>query len=246
MNDRITHIFFDVSATLIEPNPSFEQTCIQKLESNNIVVNFDQLEVASKRADYAYRTHKQMTPKLYSNPMTERLVWAHRHSIYMQYIATTNLGSIYPFMEWGYQIHDYYNPSTNWNIYSDVIEVLEELGQNYILCAVSDFGGALPTTLELLGLSKYFEHIVVSSLVGVSKFNPEIYKKALEVTDVNASNVIMVGDNYTADIEISHQIGIRGVWLNRNNHPIPGDVHLDTISGLQELQDVITNMDKLK
>src|ERR1700738_637683 len=50
-----------------------------------------------------------------------------------------------------------------WQLYPDVMEVLETLRPRFRLAVVSNFDGRLRMILEQLGISKFFSHVFVSS-----------------------------------------------------------------------------------
>lgn len=85
--------------------------------------------------------------------------------------------------------------------------------------------------LEQLGIQAYFQTVVVSGDIGVSKPNPEIFIEACKIASVRPEECLFIGDNLAVDILASEKIGMRGIWLNRNND----DSHLRTIRSLSEL-----------
>ncbi len=70
--------------------------------------------------------------------------------------------------------------------------------------------------LRYLGIAHFFEAIVISEDVGFTKPDRRIFELALERLGVSASQAVMIGDNWAADIEGAHAAGIATVWLNRN------------------------------
>ena len=49
--------------------------------------------------------------------------------------------------------------------------------------------------LEKVGLAHFFEVIIISAEVGITKPNTEIYKKALEALSIAPSEAIFIDDN---------------------------------------------------
>ncbi len=56
-----------------------------------------------------------------------------------------------------------------WELYPEVVEVLEKLRPRFQLAVVSNFDGRLRMILEHLGISKFFSHVLVSSEIGADK-----------------------------------------------------------------------------
>lgn len=72
--------------------------------------------------------------------------------------------------------------------------------------------------IDLLNLRSYFDTLVISGEVGISKPDPGIYRLALERLETTAENTLFIGDHPVNDIWGSGQAGIQSIWLRRN-HP---------------------------
>lgn len=104
----------------------------------------------------------------------------------------------------------------NWILFDEVIYVLERLKNKYKLVIVSNGDGHQQRKkIEYTGLQKYFSEIIISSEVGASKPDKEIFKIACKKISIKPENCIMVGDKYKVDIEGSINMGMRGIWVNR-------------------------------
>ncbi|MNN54659.1 Pyrimidine 5'-nucleotidase YjjG [compost metagenome] len=71
--------------------------------------------------------------------------------------------------------------------------------------------------IDLLEIRHYFEEIIVSGDLGIKKPDERIYRIALERLGVSAEEAVIVGDHPVNDIWGAAQVGIRGVWLQRNH-----------------------------
>lgn len=69
--------------------------------------------------------------------------------------------------------------------------------------------------LKRLDLEPYFESVTISEAVGIAKPDVRIFTAALDELSVCASEVVMVGDSLSSDIEGACRAGIRSVWLKR-------------------------------
>ena len=65
------------------------------------------------------------------------------------------------------------------------------------------------------GLQDCFAHLLISEEVGVNKPQPEIFLKALQLNQIQASEAVMIGDSYTSDIAGAKAAGIDQIWLHR-------------------------------
>ena len=91
---------------------------------------------------------------------------------------------------------------------------LQTLRQRGIRLGVITNGGVerQQRKLELLGISSWFDAIVISEAEGVRKPDPEIFRRALARCSVESSEAIFVGDHPDADIGGALNAGLRAVW----------------------------------
>ena len=102
-----------------------------------------------------------------------------------------------------------------WELFPEVCEVLQALHPRYRLGVISNFDGRLRMILELLGISKFFQHVVISSEVGADKPNAFIFERALELSGVTAAEALHVGDDPIRDWEGAAAAGLRVFQLDR-------------------------------
>jgi HAD superfamily hydrolase (TIGR01549 family) len=75
--------------------------------------------------------------------------------------------------------------------------------------------------LRHCGLHSWVDALVVSGEEGVSKPDPEIFRRALARVGCDAAAAVMVGDSWAADIGGARAAGIRAVWFNPLGLPRP-------------------------
>lgn len=64
-------------------------------------------------------------------------------------------------------------------------------------------------------IKKYFDLIMTGYAAGCDKSNPKMYKKVLEIPQVEPHEAIMIGDNMELDIMLPRRLGINTILLNR-------------------------------
>src|SRR5438270_8773485 len=111
--------------------------------------------------------------------------------------------------------YEHFAESGSWELYPEVPGVLEQLGPRFQLAVVSNFDGRLRFILEHLGISKFFAHIFISSEIGADKPDPEIYRRALKMIDLEPNEVIHVGDDLQRDWEAASEAGLSIFGLDR-------------------------------
>lgn len=102
-----------------------------------------------------------------------------------------------------------------WELYPEVIEVLEMFYPRLHLGVISNFDGRLRMVLEQLGISKYFRNLVISSEVGADKPHPFIFERAAELTGVSPNEAMHVGDDPVRDWEGAAKAGFAVFELDR-------------------------------
>jgi putative hydrolase of the HAD superfamily len=102
-----------------------------------------------------------------------------------------------------------------WELYPEVPGVLEQLQPSFQLAVVSNFDGRLRFILQHLGISKFFEHIFISSEIGADKPDPEIFRRALKLIGLKPNQVLHVGDDPERDWEAASAAGLSVFRLDR-------------------------------
>ena len=136
-------------------------------------------------------------------------------------------------------------PAQNWSAPSETYAVLEELhAKGLPLGIVSNFPKTLPDLCRQVGIVDYFDFIIASEEVGISKPDPRILRMALQKAQVKPNEAVYVGD-HPFDIFCAKKVPMPIIWLNRDNDPIPEGFtsYPDfQIGNLLELTEIIPNM----
>jgi len=102
-----------------------------------------------------------------------------------------------------------------WELYPEVLGVLEQLRPRFQLAVISNFDGRLRFILQHLGISNYFSYIFISSELGADKPDPEIFRRALKIMHLNADEVLHVGDDPERDWKAAAAAGLLAFRLDR-------------------------------
>jgi putative hydrolase of the HAD superfamily len=90
--------------------------------------------------------------------------------------------------------------------------------------------------LECLALSGMFDAILISDAEGVSKPDPQIFRRALERLNTNAAHAVFVGDHPEVDVAGARAAGMQGIW--RRDPRVSRAVEADAV--IEELGDLLT------
>jgi FMN phosphatase YigB (HAD superfamily) len=123
-------------------------------------------------------------------------------------------------------------------VYEDTLVTLAELTAFCRLAIISNAWLHLDRLLQLLGIGQYFQSVVVSAQVGLSKPDPAIYRLGLERLGVLPSESIFV-DDLPANVLAAQAEGFTALWLVRrcdDGNRIPSRYRgLSRIASLREL-----------
>ena len=129
---------------------------------------------------------------------------------------STNLNTIFDEIQFA---KSYMNHLANASfLYEDSINLVEWLHKNFRLSIITNgLKDVQDNRIRKSIISKYFEDIVVSEEVMVSKPDSKIFEYALNnINHTDKNNVLMVGDSLTSDIQGGINFGIDTCWFNPN------------------------------
>lgn len=123
------------------------------------------------------------------------------------------------------------------DLYDDVLPSLEQLRRRYRLFTASN-GNA---DLTKIGLAHFFERTVAARHVGALKPDPAIFHKVIEGTDLQAADVVYVGDDPHLDVAGARGAGMQAIWIDRQGVEWPGEIAppAHTIRSLAELAQLL-------
>ena len=108
--------------------------------------------------------------------------------------------------------------------------------QGYKLAVISNGGHATRLTiLQGLGFSHYFDEIISSELVGISKPNPENFLHTSRQLNIVPENCLFIGDHPINDIQGATQAGMKALWL-QGFHKTGVHKPINTIQNLAEIK----------
>ena len=107
------------------------------------------------------------------------------------------------------------------NCYNDVLKVVNNvkkilpvLKKDFKLGVVSNFYGNLESALKGLSILEYFDVLVDSTLVKITKPNPAIFRLAIEKLNIHPNDVTIIGDSYERDIKPAKLLNCKTIWIN--------------------------------
>ncbi|OOM69970.1 pyrimidine 5'-nucleotidase YjjG [Clostridium puniceum] len=127
-------------------------------------------------------------------------------------------------------------------LYENSLNLVKKLHKDYKLAIVTNgLKNVQDNRIRKSIIAKYFDAIVISEEVKISKPNPKIFEYALKnMNHTDKSKVLMVGDSLTSDIQGGINFGIDTCWYNPSEtQNVTGITPTYEISNLIALNDVL-------
>lgn len=88
-------------------------------------------------------------------------------------------------------------------------------------------------------IAPYLSGLLISSEIGEPKPAPDMYLKALDMLNLSAGEVLMIGDSLTSDIQGAINAGIPACWYNPGRKSCPAGMKIDyIIDRMEQMIDV--------
>lgn len=127
-------------------------------------------------------------------------------------------------------------------------EALIKLQPHYRLIlatnAVDSDASQVSQALARVGLADFFPVILTYHDLQARKPEPVFFERIRAFLNVPSSSLVMIGDDYVADIVGAHQSGWQAIWYNRQCHPAPmlAPLHGAELRHLQDLPAVMPSL----
>lgn len=100
-------------------------------------------------------------------------------------------------------------------LYDDAIQCLEALSKKYKIGIIANQSMGTEERLRQHGILKYIHLVVASAEEGVAKPDRRIFEIALERSNCEPTNAIMIGDRIDNDIVPAKQMGMNTIWIQQ-------------------------------
>ncbi|TFF90982.1 MAG: HAD family hydrolase [Promethearchaeota archaeon] len=121
-----------------------------------------------------------------------------------------------------------------------VLNAIKNKGYNQIIISNID-NDFLFQRLSKFKLKDHFDHIFTSESLKSYKPNPIIFKKVLELLELEPEEIIHIGDSQRADILGAKNVGLPTVYINRKNKNLDNSIPTPDfiIRDLKELLNIL-------
>lgn len=106
----------------------------------------------------------------------------------------------------------------SWHVFHDVFPTLTALRERgFRLGVLSNWDDRLRPLLERLGLTAFFDVIVISCEVGHRKPAPEIFLRAARALNLEPNQILHVGDSPELDVQGATRAGLQAIGLRQDS-----------------------------
>ena len=137
------------------------------------------------------------------------------------------------------KVYDQFRDGNNWILFPETRGVLDELKTRGLkLGVISNFDSRVTyDVMRSLDILSFFDSVTISSETGYAKPDPKIFAAAIEAVGLNASQILLVGDNLHDDVLAGSRAGIHSVLVDRRGRHANASV--SRIGSLNEILTLI-------
>ena len=232
-------VFFDAGETLLSPHPSFHEIFSAVLGEHGAPVDAQEVLGAF---DAVAPNFIEVLGKLGTT------TWSTSREISRQF-----WGTVYDtaFSELGIEdgndalkdaLYERFTRYESYRLFPDSVPAVEKIrAAGLTVGLISNFEEWLEGMLIHFEVAPLFDVMVISGKEGVEKPDPEIFRRALERTGVEARDAVYVGDHPTIDVEAAESVGMTAILIDRRGrHSGFRGSRIGTLSDLPGLLESLT------
>ena len=225
---KYKHIFFDLDHTIWDFDRNAEET-LQELYGI-----YKLRELGLHSPDLFIETYTRNNHRLWAEYHVGNITKAELREARFRK-TFLDLGLHPELIPVGFEDHYVQLCPTKTNLFPDAHETLKYLGSKYMLHLISN-GFQESTALKISGtnIGEYFQHVIISEVIGVNKPDKAIFEHALNLAGAVKSESLMIGDSLEADVRGALNYGMDAIYFNPAGLDKPEDVPLQ-INHLKEL-----------
>jgi putative hydrolase of the HAD superfamily len=109
----------------------------------------------------------------------------------------------------------FYEARQQVTLFDDVKPVLDELKKTFQLVSLTNGNASTIKT----GVDHWFDFALNSASIGKLKSEPDIYWRVQQLANIEAGQMVHIGDDPVHDIAGARSAGVFAIWLNRGQRP---------------------------
>ncbi|MGC4128810.1 MAG: YjjG family noncanonical pyrimidine nucleotidase [Bergeyella sp.] len=206
---NIRHIFFDLDNTLWDHRKNAYLTLKEIFEREQVQKNH-QLDFEDFHREY-FTINENLWAKIRDGEIDKEYLRKHRFYDSFLFFGIDDEELARRFE------NNFLDEILKYNeLVPDAFEILEYLSEKkYVLHILSNgFEEVTYRKTELSGIKNFFRTITSADEINIRKPQPEIYEYGLKKASASKEESVMIGDDWTADVEGAKSFGIEAVFFD--------------------------------
>lgn len=236
--DGIRAILFDLDGTLRHSRPPYTGALLDQAVRLGAPDSQESRHKATRWSHYYWAQSPELLDDLDHFPEQDDLFWS--KYIYRQLIhfdcRPELVDRLAPLV---FQYMKNEHRPEDW-VPAEVIPTLQDLiDAGYRLGVVTNRRRSIQDLMQAIGLSPYFELVIVAAEVDSWKPEPDIFRYALQQMKIQPHQAFYIGDNYYADVIGARNAGLHPVLIDPDRiYPEPGCPVIQSIDDIPGLLDL--------
>jgi REG-2-like HAD superfamily hydrolase len=232
----IEAVFFDAGETLLSPQPSWSEICVDILRERGHEATVDQMRGAWAKGGQRFVQAADEGRTFSTSKGESRRFWI---ALYLELLEVIGIEDD----EAAERMYQTFSDPKTYGLFPDAVPTLDELSSRGLrLGVISNFESWLRDLLHHLEVTERFEVIAISGDLGWEKPDPRIFKWALEEMGVLAERSMYVGDSPHFDPGPAQAVGMNGVLLDRHGRWVDLEGDYPRIASLGEIPALIESL----
>ncbi|HPR63576.1 MAG TPA: HAD-IA family hydrolase [Thermoanaerobaculia bacterium] len=226
---RVRVIFFDAGNTLLKPVESASTIYARTFRKWGLNVREEEVEKVFEATWSAFNARFEVgMDKFTYYPGGERVFWQDFvHSVMKAFGTVRDPDGCFN------DLYEIFRRPETWERYPAAEHTLEILSRNGLsLGIISNWDSSLKSILDSLDLTRFFQVILISSMVGVAKPAKEIFLMAARAFDVTPTQCLHIGDSLHDDYMGAVGAGFQALLLDRKGL---GNGRVPVVHSLEEV-----------
>jgi putative hydrolase of the HAD superfamily len=234
----IRTIFFDAGFTLLRAVDSTPRTCQRVCRQFGLYLQLDDLERRMGEGEDFFLRQVRQYPATWASNQSIREFWVRYYMHLLRpFVVGQDEGRLRAL---GEAITGEFEQHSSWCTYPDVLPTLEALyTRGYRMGIISDWGMGLAPIVRNLGLTRYFDSLLISASARHAKPSPMLYELALQRANAIADYTLHIGDSYIHDVLGARAVGMTPVLLDRAHRVTASSLDCAVVHSLYELLDLL-------
>ena len=220
-------VLFDATGTLIETREPVGEVYSRMAKEHGVELSAWRLGDAFKRILARAPSRAFPNAKPDEIEALERGWW--REIVRMTFQATDST-VLFPDLDAFFsQLYQHYESAAAWRLRSGAAELLKDLSDRGLrIGLVSNFDQRINKILQALDVRAYFDVVTIPATCGREKPDPLVFQRALADLELEADEVVYIGDDPEKDLAGARDAGLRTVDVNALSSldRLPGEIGL--------------------